>query len=85
MCGCSILFAVYEVVFSKWESVHEKQLVEKNPHRQHGDSCARVVDTLVTVALMGLSNLVRCAQIPTVYLLAHVAEMACELTAFFAA
>lgn len=59
MCGCSILFAVYEVVFSKWEHIHEEKLVAKNPHRHQGDSCARVIDTLQTVALMGLANLVR--------------------------
>lgn len=58
MCACSLLFAVYEVIFSGWEHKHEELLVKKYPHRKSDDSCARVVDTLQTVGLMGLANLV---------------------------
>lgn len=57
MCACSLLFAVYEVIFSGWEHKHEELLVKKYPHRKSDDSCARVVDTLQTVGLMGLANL----------------------------
>ena len=57
--SCVVVIPRYEVVFSKWEKAHEEMVVDKNPHRAHGDSCARVLDTLQTVALMGLANLVR--------------------------